>query len=117
MPSHAPRMSRANVPEYYPTVFIVASYKSNFFDTTPLAADSSGPKGPQIDNQTMRTIGGPPSPGLTVRAVSWPRFCRGRWNERRPLMPRKAAKRELINTGRDKRYVRRDPKGRFHESD
>jgi hypothetical protein len=32
-------------------------------------------------------------------------------------MPRKAAKRELINTGRDKRYVRRDPKGRFNESD
>ena len=32
-------------------------------------------------------------------------------------MPRKAAKRELIDTGRDKRYVRRDPKGRFHEGD
>ena len=32
-------------------------------------------------------------------------------------MPRKAAKRELINTGRDKRFVRRDPKGRFNESD
>ena len=32
--------------------------------------------------------------------------------------PRKAAaKRELINTGRDKRYVRRDPKGQFKESD
>lgn len=30
---------------------------------------------------------------------------------------RKAAKRELINTGRDKRYVRRDDKGRFNESD
>lgn len=27
------------------------------------------------------------------------------------------AKRELINTGRDKRYVRRDAKGRFNESD
>ena len=33
-------------------------------------------------------------------------------------MPRtKAHKRELINTGRDKRYVRRDDKGQFHESD
>ena len=33
-------------------------------------------------------------------------------------MPRRAAaKRQLINTGRDKRYVRRDPKGRFNESD
>ena len=33
-------------------------------------------------------------------------------------MPRKAAhKRELINTGTDKRFVRRDDKGRFHESD
>jgi hypothetical protein len=32
-------------------------------------------------------------------------------------MPRKAAKRELINTGRDKRFVRRDPKGQFKESD
>jgi hypothetical protein len=28
-----------------------------------------------------------------------------------------AAKRELINTGTDKRYVRRDSKGRFNESD
>ncbi|HZZ28567.1 MAG TPA: hypothetical protein VFE46_11240 [Pirellulales bacterium] len=26
-------------------------------------------------------------------------------------------KRELIDTGTDKRYVRRDKKGRFHESD
>ena len=26
-------------------------------------------------------------------------------------------KRELIDTGTDKRYVRRDPKGRFKESD
>ncbi|MBC8107653.1 MAG: hypothetical protein H7Z14_13765 [Anaerolineae bacterium] len=30
---------------------------------------------------------------------------------------RKASKRELINTGRDKRYVRRDAGGRFNESD
>jgi hypothetical protein len=28
-----------------------------------------------------------------------------------------AAKRELIDTGTDKRYVRRDSKGRFNESD
>ena len=28
-----------------------------------------------------------------------------------------AAKRELIDTGRDKRYVRRDAKGQFNESD
>jgi hypothetical protein len=28
-----------------------------------------------------------------------------------------AAKRELIDTGTDKRYVRRDEKGRFEESD
>jgi hypothetical protein len=34
------------------------------------------------------------------------------------LMPRKkAAKRELIDTGTDKRYVRRDAKGQFKESD
>jgi hypothetical protein len=33
-------------------------------------------------------------------------------------MPRRsAAKRELINTGSDKRYVRRDPRGQFKESD
>jgi hypothetical protein len=34
-------------------------------------------------------------------------------------MPRSksSSKRELINTGRDKRYVRRDAKGRFNESD
>jgi hypothetical protein len=31
--------------------------------------------------------------------------------------PRTAAKRELIDTGRDKRYVRRDDGGRFKESD
>lgn len=30
---------------------------------------------------------------------------------------RKAKKRELINTGRDKRYVRRDDRGQFKESD
>ena len=30
---------------------------------------------------------------------------------------KKAAKRELIDTGTDKRYVRRDEKGRFNESD
>ena len=30
---------------------------------------------------------------------------------------RKAAKRELIDTGRDKRYVRRDTEGKFKESD
>ena len=29
----------------------------------------------------------------------------------------RAAKRELINTGTDKRYVRRDQNGRFKESD
>ena len=34
-------------------------------------------------------------------------------------MPKKAAKgkRELIDTGSDKRYVRRDAKGQFNESD
>ena len=34
-------------------------------------------------------------------------------------MPRKngSGKRELIDTGTDKRYVRRDAKGRFDESD
>jgi hypothetical protein len=30
---------------------------------------------------------------------------------------KKAAKRESIDTGRDKRYVRRDSKGKFDESD
>ena len=30
---------------------------------------------------------------------------------------RRAAKRELIKTGTDKRYVRRNPRGRFSESD
>jgi hypothetical protein len=30
---------------------------------------------------------------------------------------KKAAKRELIDTGRDKRYVRRDKEGQFTESD
>ncbi len=36
-----------------------------------------------------------------------------------PAMPtkRKAAKRELINTGTDKRYVRRDAGGKFKKSD
>jgi hypothetical protein len=33
------------------------------------------------------------------------------------MAKRKAAKRELINTGTDKRYVRRDTRGRFSESD
>jgi hypothetical protein len=30
---------------------------------------------------------------------------------------KKAAKRQLINTGTDKRYVRRDAQGQFKESD
>jgi hypothetical protein len=33
------------------------------------------------------------------------------------MAKRKAAKRELINTGSDKRYVRRNAAGRFKESD
>jgi hypothetical protein len=33
------------------------------------------------------------------------------------MAQRKAAKRELINTGTDKRYVRRNPDGTFKESD
>jgi hypothetical protein len=32
-------------------------------------------------------------------------------------MPTKAAKRELINTGADTRYVRRNSQGQFRESD
>jgi hypothetical protein len=32
-------------------------------------------------------------------------------------MAKKAAKRELIDTRRDKRFVRRDAKGQFKESD
>jgi hypothetical protein len=33
------------------------------------------------------------------------------------MAKRKAAPRELINTGTDKRYVRRDTRGQFSESD
>ncbi len=33
------------------------------------------------------------------------------------MAKKKAAKRELIDTGTDKRYVRRNKKGEFHESD
>ena len=33
------------------------------------------------------------------------------------MAKRKAAKRELIDTGTDKRYVRRDAEGKFKESD
>jgi hypothetical protein len=33
------------------------------------------------------------------------------------MAKRSAAKRELINTGSDKRYVRRGPGGQFKESD
>jgi hypothetical protein len=33
------------------------------------------------------------------------------------MAKKKAARRELINTGTDKRYVRRDSRGRFAESD
>ena len=34
-----------------------------------------------------------------------------------PTARRGSGKRELINTGTDKRYVRRDGKGKFKESD
>jgi hypothetical protein len=33
------------------------------------------------------------------------------------MAKKKAQKRELINTGRDKRYVRRDTEGKLKESD
>ena len=33
------------------------------------------------------------------------------------MAKKKAAKRELVNTGRDKRFVRRDSAGKFKESD
>jgi hypothetical protein len=33
------------------------------------------------------------------------------------MAKKKAAKRELIDTGRDKRYVRRDDEGKLKESD
>lgn len=33
------------------------------------------------------------------------------------MASRKASKRELVDTGTDKRYVRRDAEGRFKESD
>lgn len=33
------------------------------------------------------------------------------------MAKQKASKRELVDTGRDKRYVRRDEQGRFKESD
>jgi hypothetical protein len=33
------------------------------------------------------------------------------------MAKKKASKRELIDTGRDKRYVRRDEEGKFKESD
>jgi hypothetical protein len=36
---------------------------------------------------------------------------------RKKATKRRAAKRELIDTGTDKRYVRRGPGGRFKESD
>jgi hypothetical protein len=36
---------------------------------------------------------------------------------RRRMAKRTAVKRELINTGSDKRYVRRDQSGKFKESD
>jgi hypothetical protein len=36
---------------------------------------------------------------------------------RKPMSRKKAAKRELIDTGRDKRFVRRDGGGQFKESD
>ena len=39
------------------------------------------------------------------------------WRRRFPMAKKKAAKRELIDTGRDKRYMRRDTEGKFKESD
>ena len=44
-----------------------------------------------------------------------PHFIHGRTTMAKKR--KKAAKRELIDTGRDKRYVRRGAKGRFKESD
>jgi hypothetical protein len=40
-----------------------------------------------------------------------------RGDKENPMAKRTAAKRELINTGTDKRHVRRGQSGRFKESD
>ena len=37
--------------------------------------------------------------------------------KKKPAKRKKASKRELIDTGRDKRFVRRDSEGKFNESD
>jgi hypothetical protein len=42
---------------------------------------------------------------------------RGKKTARKGAKRRKAAKRELVKTGRDARFVRRGSKGRFKESD
>ena len=44
-------------------------------------------------------------------------FARSLTTEKNRMAKRKAQKRELINTGTDKRFVRRDKGGKFSESD
>jgi hypothetical protein len=41
----------------------------------------------------------------------------GKTGKKKSTKRKKAAKRELIDTGRDKRFVRRDGQGQFDESD
>ena len=58
----------------------------------------------------------PPS-GSTNSASARPGSHRTKHRPGGALAKRQAAKRELINTGTDKRYVRRNQAGRFKESD
>jgi len=58
------------------------------------------------------------------RPRSWSAFCDGcharddrELNKETPMAKRSPAKRELIDTRTDKRYVRRDQSGKFKESD
>jgi hypothetical protein len=52
-------------------------------------------------------------------SIVWHTRCKSllRRTKGAPMPRRAAAKREMIDTGTDKRYVRRDAKGQFKESD
>ena len=58
---------------------------------------------------------------MTLSGMKWRVVCsliaHEESKEKQIMAKRAAAKRQLINTGTDKRYVRRDRSGKFKESD
>ncbi len=72
---------------------------------------------PRLDRNDERDSPGLRSLALVLHGKDIEGVMAKRKAAKKSTSRKRAAKRELINTGSDKRYVRRGPRGRFTESD